>query len=955
MGFPPETEYGDTVVSNARFQFFNLKPMEITEYLTKTQGIDQASDALLPGLQEELEDKTLEDVTISNTSTTFEIDVDFDYRVEKYDGTMRDVDFLDYTLFKGKSIGGPYTAKVRETLASPLILKGGLNVKKQDRETVDAKIPTMSEKSFYGVEYILSLAKENLAKMLNVDPEALNSSKMRDASNELFTTITREAIVTSLNETSKSKFFNLSELATITLAPTLNQINENCEDVETKIGGKKPKCKSVLDVDSIRDFMMVLFKTRFDPCADEQTAYKDALIDGYIVSYMRTFIADYTLKGIFAASQMPVDELLSDNLIKKFLYAKFAEELKARPGNAFNMFKNRAPAILDVYRQHNKIVIVSNSKVSALLRLFNAQIAAVAQSFKCVTKVTGQADIKQTVVYPHARYTVTNFAVRNPEDPGDIIEQPVEETLVEDLFHGEPPNIDYTTGKKLPADLPSLSEFMDKHNDGAFLYQRYVKVSLKAGADNLYKIDDYIGDPSTQPHVKAYVESMKNELQLLQDGGLGPYYIVNPYYLVEKLFIPPDTKADKTFFPVYGEVIKECFDISAGTVMNYITRSDSDTGKKLGFLDSFVAGGATKAKFNIRLTDYASGTEYCLLPLKNVENQGVESLPSAQMNWLVPGPPSMSDFAGILEQYYDAGKNSLVFTRKFEFFSRMGLLEKEIEDSPELHELFTRIVPLARYAGFSFLYTGTTINETYGLGDLFEGTKTLLLFSIQKLLMGHLITGESGTVEQEGVIEEAAEEDNAVEDILMGFIAKMLITTPLHIVKGVAEVADPNIALTKKIFDSIDFIFKISLMVALQGARAGYSMAYAAHATAVSAAEMDPTGETPSPEPMAETFDEWWEEATGLPVPDPAVGIPWEVAYAIAPTISLSMLPSMLPFGVGFPPPPLFGPGIGPPMTMLAIPYLAFGLIKVGTWDGGTSNTKTLCPTPSSNLNLPTG
>ena len=54
----------------------------------------------------------------------------------------------------------------------------------------------------------------------------------------------------------------------------------------------------------------------------------------------------------------------------------------------------------------------------------------------------------------------------------------------------------------------------------------------------------------------------------------------------------------------------------------------------------------------------------------------------------------------------------------------------------------------------------------------------------------------------------------------------------------------------------------------------------------------------------------------------------------MAPAIAFPMMPSMLPFGVGFPFPP-FGPGVGPPMTPLAIPYLAFGLIKEGPgWTG---------------------
>ena len=44
------------------------------------------------------------------------------------------------------------------------------------------------------------------------------------------------------------------------------------------------------------------------------------------------------------------------------------------------------------------------------------------------------------------------------------------------------------------------------------------------------------------------------------------------------------------------------------------------------------------------------------------------------------------------------------------------------------------------------------------------------------------------------------------------------------------------------------------------------------------------------------------------------------------PLLSIGLLPSALPFGVGFPPPPI-GIGIGPPMTALAPAYLAMGLM----------------------------
>ncbi len=97
---------------------------------------------------------------------------------------------------------------------------------------------------------------------------------------------------------------------------------------------------------------------------------------------------------------------------------------------------------------------------------------------------------------------------------------------------------------------------------------------------------------------------------------------------------------------------------------------------------------------------------------------------------------------------------------------------------------------------------------------------------------------------------------------------KMLAKSPLLIVKGLVEQSDPNIILSKKIYDA------------------------AVLAQTVVKLTVKPDLKIYKP-PMA--------------------------------AISLSLLPSMIPYGIGFPPPP-FGPGVGPPMTPLAVPYLAFSL-----------------------------
>ena len=203
----------------------------------------------------------------------------------------------------------------------------------------------------------------------------------------------------------------------------------------------------------------------------------------------------------------------------------------------------------------------------------------------------------------------------------------------------------------------------------------------------------------------------------------------------------------------------------------------------------------------------------------------------------------------------------------------------------------------------------TATKATLPSKDLFTTTKYLLKRSYDLHNAGNDKSYEDPWMKLSGG--SAGSYDNAQRgggefDPFRSMILKLIAETPFLILKGVAEAADPNIQITKKIYDGINIAAKLLKEESFKGIKSDYE----------EATKDLSFSEKPS-------FEDWTSQ-NGITIPDVSVNLP----SAIAPLISLLMLPSMVPYGVGFPPPYMFGPGIGPPMTPLAIPYLATGLIS---------------------------
>lgn len=210
--------------------------------------------------------------------------------------------------------------------------------------------------------------------------------------------------------------------------------------------------------------------------------------------------------------------------------------------------------------------------------------------------------------------------------------------------------------------------------------------------------------------------------------------------------------------------------------------------------------------------------------------------------------------------------------------SHFDLLINQMKDSQEFKALFHYMFPQSRFQSLVTMYTMFGTRKIKHMDTLLSSTKKAILATFNLAESGAGYAYESPLA---GKYNDADDPNkfNLADYDLISIILKMIIKTPLLIVKGVAETCDPNIIVANKIVQILKLMLK---MYKLGG------------------------GCTEQVEILEAMLEK-------LPFP----------------LLSIGLLPSALPYGVGFPPPPV-GPGIGPPMTMFGLAYNALGLYNDG-------------------------
>jgi hypothetical protein len=953
----------------ALFDLWGVEYVVDTFYQTDNIGVNPATNEAFPELRAELwQTYNSLDAVVSQPTIASDLSIDSGLRVPTKQKDDEENDkLIDYTIIRTSDVSNNYAAEVvdvsdrnKEKILITISSAGAMKRDVLDyiKENIDSH---GGVEKYYGIDFISNLIQDNLLNHMNINVAADNN-KMKEVAQSLFEEMTEDALRNSIKIAYDSEFFDANKFADLTLTTTLKQINDKCEGIQIDIGTGNPS-KSLFNVDKILEIILNTFKKNFNPCLVEgQKAIKDATAQGLLIALIRVLLVENLLKGVFLAGSVDLQKIMKDSFVRNFLFKRFIKKIKGF--GVYDICINLAKAFFDTEKRENKIGFDNKAPLGSLKKLFMLQIKETVTTFRQVTGNTKLETPDNVFVGDSFDYV---FATKN-DDPLDP---------------------EYAVDRE--AKLENLIRAKYFHNK-SFYYQKYFKITMRRNADNEFILDRFVNKNATiqevgsipytnymnQDVILGAFAAMREKLAAAQGGSLMSEYILTNKeikHLFDGFQIP--NIWDLLGFndaPEYKEAfidfMRYLFGFKAGVVLNAIYATEptfesvealqdgSWDASKLGWLDDDII--AHNYNYNLKIKDklddedmpeelvgqiFAEGKKYnpytYLFPVKIVERDIATDVPAFLFSTVDPimywafGGQAVGDVdPALIAEYSNIIENSI---------GKFDILRKEVEGSLEYASMKT-IVPIERYLGFVLIFLNAYMDEKKNVNNLFASTEAYIIYLLRNLKMGApspSVSVSNPATSSLSVMNQMPDEKNML-DVLAGFILKMLITTPLFIVKGVAEVADPNIILTKQIFDAMDMITKMSMQIALIATKAGYDI-WKAGEEAANEAEASVTGEDPKPVPE---FAEWYKEATGLDLPDPSVGIPWQAAWAMAPLISLGLLPSSLPFGVGFPPPVMFGPGIGPPMTPFAIPYLAFGLIKEGDWGGGdqgSDSEKSLC------------
>ena len=733
------------------------------------------------------------------------------------------------------------------------------------------------------------------------------TSKMDFASQGMYKIISEKIMRKMFGIIGESKYFDLSALRKVNFTPTTSEAAKNCDLANDPLSSDA----SLLSLSDIKKKAMDDFYDSNDVCdisknPGELGPAQSASCDALLFMFIRTSVVETILNGFFAFTQYDLDSLLNEKMMKSFLFKRLKDDLLAL--RLYSKFKGRAKDIVQKRRETGQF-IGAESGAECLKYLFDEQLPPINRKFKTLLK----EDVRPTeLVFLNSLKTIDSVRRLNAP-PG---------TKGSNNFPRDYSPSSRFYGEALPASGGKFEYNLSK--DGDLFIEHYIKVvdhydeNGKALLDNfitqnnlLYLFEGeevptsgyYNDDGTRKDFLRGFVsfEEWNNfinyiktlavpipELANLMDSNIYEFFSeltvgIRLNYVISK-------NADNPFEAAYKEIIDETLDVLASET----------TSLSIGGQVSF-----RNREFSTTLGELSS---IHIVPLLATEKAIQDITP--QKNAV-----TMNDIIGTADQ------SSLEYGNLTNIYNSIKQdLKSQMTKSDEFSALMKYVFPVKRYTAISTLYTMLSTKAQLPSKDTFITTKFLIKRAFELHSAGNdkeyedawlkLVNGSAGDYNDSSA---AGGDFDPFRDMML----KIILETPKLILKGMTEITDPNIGITKKIYDGINLVSKLAKQSTLKGIEDDY--------TEYAASEAAKAGKTPAEFTMEFSFGDFIKE-NGIELPD----IDTDVSPSIAPLISLLMLPSALPYGVGFPPPPL-GPGFGPPMTPLAIPYHIFGLISDGS------------------------
>ena len=804
-----------------------------------------------------------------------------------------------------------------------------------------------------------------------VSDELLNSNEdsFKSGLHFIAAGATRVSINRFIEAISESKFFEIENLQSVKFVPNEKDLLEMCSkpevfDLDVDLMGFKTTIEESIErFFEINDFCNEPQQPNLDPTSQ-------VLLETSMNMFIRACILDTFFVGIFAFSRFDLELTLQDPIIKNYFYIDFKNSLglvgatsrrtpaqqRHHEANLYSRFKDEAQKIV-FQRKDNGEQIPATSKVDCLKFLFMEQVEAVSPILKTLTKINGLA-AKEAFFRELVTGTIPAVGrLRVKDNPA---------AAGEGIYNTAKENGDLIVAKPRFVTASNKWKYGEKALNGGFYLEKYLFIQDVLDENGNSKWDEIIAKDISLPegsipeHVdflQYYYDKPGMEKGYRRGEWLKGYVRIDDWEdyieflatIGEKYDLPQDTREaiDKLLASPWSEY----FNIKIGLRLIFINSVPQKV--KLDTLNEPSESPPKQAEGPIdkmlNASPHSDGGFSAWRVAEREPKQYIYTYPLCEMNtsqytdtWFSykndndltqygEGIVSKGDPWKIIH-FRSANKNSSGLSAVLNRYQNRETIKDLFFETPQFQAIYTLGAPFQDHQAVAILYSMLQARKNLIAKDFLIHTKLTIKSMFDMALGGDKIDYSdlaANNVELGKPIDPETDTLNSIWPV----IAKFIFKTPLMIVKGVTEMVDPNIKATKAIYEGINIAAKKVKEDTLKNIKEDYDK------------YKESAGED------ADTFEQW-AESKGVDIPDPSINIP----PGLAPVIAMTLLPSALPYGVGFPPPPI-GPGFGPPMTPFAIPYLGLGLISDDFIKGIGSNPNNkeqddgeiICDTPYKN------
>lgn len=308
--------------------------------------------------------------------------------------------------------------------------------------------------------------------------------------------------------------------------------------------------------------------------------------------------------------------------------------------------------------------------------------------------------------------------------------------------------------------------------------------------------------------LEGMLAAFQAELDALQ--GDGPSYSQpnpqdNPLGTIGNYVIVAYTNADGEILYIHRDVSPSDFELykEKGEIVDAATLVGQQTG--IYETDLLVD---LKSEMQIPIVEVERDLELLPTGFRYAESDLVSY---GELGYYAADKEEISQDATIAQlislDYSEAIKSAINCPSQFFYKNIAQDLFREVKETPEFRLMYNHLFPMKRYMSLAFLYSGDSLSKFIPEPtEVLYETKTAILQVLDGLLTSDSYTydPDEGSSSLDSALNYGAlgtRAENAPEPDITSMLLKMIFMTPLLILKGLVEIADPAISISKKIID----------------------------------------------------------------------------------------------------------------------------------------------------------